>query len=256
MHNTESIEEVKKTSDYAKFKVLNGNRPVKPAHLALLKESISEHGDLGIPVIVNEQFDIIDGQHRVKALEGLGLPIRYIMKKGFKINHVHVLNSNRKNWTMTEYMNCYAELGMVHYVRYKEFYMKYHFPQSITLAIVQGVYRGGQPVRGTVGTGPFKSGSFVFKDPEEAEDRAEKIIMLKDIYYGYKKSLFVMAMLRLFKLKDYNHTEFALKLKQQIIKLSIEPNNVNGYLRIFEDIYNYRRSGKKVSFFQELKIRN
>ena len=158
---------------------------------------------------------------------------------------------------MTEFMNCYAEMGMKHYVGYREFYHKYEFPQSVTLAIVIG-YQGGT-TRGRFGktTESFRRGEFIFKKLEEAEDRAEKIMMLKNIYYGYKKGLFVSAMLRLFRFEDYNHSEFISKLKQQLNRLTdIEPSTVNGFLRIFEDIYNFRRQGKKVSFYQDLKRAN
>jgi len=256
MNNTESVATVYQTLDYAKFKVLKGNRPIKPSHLRFLKESISEHGDLGSPIIINEKGEMIDGQHLQKAREELGLPVPYIMKPGFGLKEIHVSNTNRKNWTMTEFMNCYADLGKKHYVMYKEFFKKYGFPQSITLAIIQGHLGGGANRKQITGTEAFKRGEFIFKNPEKAEDRAEKIIMLKDIYFGYKKNFFVQAMLRMFKFKEYNHSEFVLKLKQNIDKLFIEPGTVNGFLRIFEDIYNYRRQGKKISFFQELKVRN
>jgi len=259
---TDTLSEVKvyQTLDYAKFKVLNGNRPLKPAHVELLKESISEYGDLGTPVIVNEKFEKIDGQHLQKAREELGLPVPYIMKPGFGLKEIHVSNTNRKNWTMTEFMNCYADLEMKHYVKFKCFHKKYDFPISTSLTIVIGYQPLGSEATGARRSGvsmdSFKRGELIFKNPEEAEDRAEKIIMLKDIYYGYKKSFFVQAMLRMFRFEEYNHSEFMSKLKQNVDKLFIEPNNVNGFLRIFEDIYNYRRQGKKVSFFQELKVRN
>jgi len=262
MNDTLSEVKVYQTSDYAKFKVLNGNRPLKPAHVKLLKESISENGNLGAPIITNEKFEMIDGQHRQKALEELSLPVEYIVKKGFGLKEIHVSNTNRKNWTLTEFMNCYADLDMKHYVKFKEFHSKYGFPLTTSLVLVWGWLPGTDAAkskttrRSGLTQDSFKRGEFIFKNPEKAEDRAEKILMLKDIYYGYKKRLFVLAMVRMFRLKDYNHSEFMSKLKQNVDKLFIEPGTTNGFLRIFEDIYNYRRQGKKVSFFQDLKIRN
>jgi len=259
MNDTLSAVKVYQTSDYAKFKVLDGNRPLKPAHVERLKESISEHGDLGTPIITNEKFEMIDGQHLRKAREELKLPVPYIKKPGFGLKEMHASNTNRKNWTMTEFMNGYADLKMKHYVRFKEFHKKYEFPLLTSLVIVWGWYPGSEK-SGTSRIGStqesFKRGEFIFRNPEAAEDRAEKIMMLKDIYYGYKMRFFVLAMLRMFRFKDYNHSEFVSKLKQNVDKLFIEPGNVNGFLRIFEDIYNYRRQGKKVGFFQDLKVRN
>lgn len=248
------------TLNYAQFKDLKGNRPPKPTHVKRLKESILEYGDLGTPTIVNEKLEMIDGQHLKRAREELKIPVLYIIKPGFGLKEIHVHNQNRKNWTMIEFMHCYADLEMKHYVRFKEFHKKYEFPLTTSLVIVWGCSpsgsekHGGSRIGGSVDS--FKRGEFIFKNPEEAEDRAERIMMLKDIYYGYKKQYFVLAMLRMFRFKDYNHSEFVLKLKQNVDKLFIEPGNVNGFLRIFEDIYNYRRHGKKIGFFQELKIRN
>jgi len=249
MNNTESVVKVYETSDYAKFKVLKGNRPLKKAHLKFLKESISEHGDLGTPIIVNENYYVIDGQHRREALKELNLPVQYIIKKGFTLDQVHVLNTNRKNWSLTEFMNCYADLGKKHYVKFKEFHRKYEFGISISLAIVQG-YLGTKG-----GAEPFKKGEFVFKHFEEANERAEKITMLKEMYPRYKNNLFVLAMIRMFKVKGYNHMEFMSKVAKNTSRLLFfSSNDVNGWLRLFEDIYNSGRHNR-VSFYQEVKIR-
>ena len=35
------------------------------------------------PIIVNENYEIIDGQHRYSASKELGLPIRYIVGEGY-----------------------------------------------------------------------------------------------------------------------------------------------------------------------------
>lgn len=246
MNNTRSEVKVFQTSDYAKFKVLKGNRPHKKAHLRLLKQSISEHGDLGGPLLVNDKNEIIDGWHRIKIFEELKLPVQYIVKNGFGLEEVHILNSNRKNWTMTEFMNCYVEIGKKEYIAYKEFYEKHGFPQSTTLLIIRAGGHGGYQQES------FKRGEFMFKNPEEAEDRAEKILMFKDLYVGYKRQLFVAAMMRLFKHKEYQHADFISKLKYQREKL-FDASSVNSYLRLIEEIYNYRRQ-KKANFYWDLRV--
>lgn len=246
MNHKESEVRVFQTSDYARFKILKGNRPHKKSHLKLLKESISNHGDLGAPILVNDEYEIIDGQHRIKIFEELELPVRYIIKGGFGLKEVHILNSNRKNWTMTEFMNCYVEIGKKEYIKYKEFYGRHGFPQSTTLIVVLGASAGGQQME------EFKRGNFIFKSPAEAEDRAEKILMFKDLYAGYKRQLFVATMIRLFRHEEYQHAEFISKLKYQREKL-FDANSVNSYLRLIEEIYNYRRQ-KKANFYWDLRI--
>lgn len=244
MKDKESIMKVFQTLNYAKFKKLKGNRPIKTAHKRHLKESILRHGDLGPPLLANEKDELIDGQHRIEIFEELGLPVHYIVMKGYGLKEVHVINSGRKNWTMTNFMNCYVDLNEPEYIKYKEFYEKYGFPQTTTLLLVQG-YLGGRD------QDEFKRGEFVFKKPEQATDRAEKILMIKDLYPGYGRAYFVSAMIRLFGHKDYSHVDFISKLRYQREKL-FDATSVNSYLRIVEEIYNYRRQ-EKANFYWDLR---
>ena len=105
-----------------------------------------------------------------------------------------------------EFMNCYAGVGIKSYIAFKEFYLKFEFAPSIALAIAINKSIGGSLARGGNTPTSFNRGEFVFKDVLGAEDRAAKLMMLKEFYYGYKNKLFVYAMIRLFKFKDYNHS--------------------------------------------------
>lgn len=238
--------QVLETKKYGKFSFLDGNRPLKEFHLKFLGASISKR-DLRIPIIVNEKFQIIDGQHRFQVLRDLNLPIPYIIKKGFTLDEVHVLNTNRKNWSTTEFMHSYADLGFEEYIRYREFYKKYKFGHHESMAMLSKGSLGGivQFVE------RFKEGEFVVKDYDKGIEWAEMITMVKDFYLGYKRRYFVLTMIRLFNHKDYVHAEFLSRLRYQRDRL-YDMTSVNSYLRIIEDIYNYRRS-EKVSFYQNLK---
>ena len=54
------------TTDYAKFKTLQGNRDVNKLHVSRLKESFKTAYLLS-PIVVNQYYEIIDGQHRYEA---------------------------------------------------------------------------------------------------------------------------------------------------------------------------------------------
>ena len=56
------------TTNYAIFKIIPGNRPLKSAHVKRLKESILKHGYLSAPIVTNGKGEIMDGQHRFQAL--------------------------------------------------------------------------------------------------------------------------------------------------------------------------------------------
>ena len=59
------IGHIYETTDYGKFKVLCGNRFVD--HSDMIVESIKSVGLLNSPIIVNDKYEIIDGQNRFDA---------------------------------------------------------------------------------------------------------------------------------------------------------------------------------------------
>ena len=63
------------TKDYHKFSFLKGNRAINIRHLNNLITSIKEK-DLKMPIIVNEELGVLDGQHRLKAYQTLNLSMK------------------------------------------------------------------------------------------------------------------------------------------------------------------------------------
>ena len=97
---------VYETKNYAKFKIIEGNRPID--HAKKIIESISEIGMLWQPILVNEKFEIIDGQGRFLAMKTLGIPVIYIIQNGLNTKHVRYLNKNATNWKINDYIHSYA----------------------------------------------------------------------------------------------------------------------------------------------------
>ena len=97
---------VYQTDEYEKFKLVDGNRPID--HAKKIIESIKEIGMLYQPILVNERFEIIDGQGRFLAMKTLGLPIIYIRQGGLTIREVRYLNKNATNWKINDYIHSYA----------------------------------------------------------------------------------------------------------------------------------------------------
>lgn len=132
------IGHIYETTDYGKFKVLCGNRFVD--HSDMIVESIKSVGLLNSPIIVNDKYEIIDGQNRFDACRKLNLPIRYIIEPDYGINECIAMNSVSKNWHIADYVKCYADLGNPHYKYASEACMKYGDKLNITtvLAIISG----------------------------------------------------------------------------------------------------------------------
>jgi len=237
------VNQVLKTNDYSMFKHMNGNRNINKLHLKRLTESMSEKY-IEVPIIVNSNNQIIDGQHRFEAAKELKKDVYYIKVRNLNLDDVHRLNTNSKNWTAEEYMQGYCELGLEDYIRYRDFKRKYGFGHNETNAILTNRSR----MSGSKNT-DFNDGVFKILDYDLAVKNAEKICMVREYYEGYKRRYFVYAMLELFENPDYSHVEFLNKLSFQSVKLQ-DCTDVKGYLILIEDIYNFKRSrNNKVRFF-------
>lgn len=103
------MEQVQSTREYSKFKYLTGNRPLDRHHLKKLKKSIETNNHLNLhPIIVNQNFEVIDGQHRLEIARTLNLDIFYI--KSDKINDEHLIecNVNQKSFEVENYIDFFA----------------------------------------------------------------------------------------------------------------------------------------------------
>jgi hypothetical protein len=232
----QTVNHVKMTNDYGLFTFIDGNRDINMNQLSRLSESIGEDY-IPVPIIVNEKKQIIDGQHRYEVVKTLKKPLYYIVIKGLRLPEVHRLNNNTKNWTATEYMNGYAKLGYPDYIQYKEFKRLYNFGHNETMALLRNTSSRTNIFK------DFRNGLFVINSYNDAVRNAERILIVKQYYDGYKRRSFVFAMMQLFDNEDYNHAEFLHKLSFQSVKL-VDCTNVKQYISLIEDIYNYHRKDK------------
>lgn len=233
---------VLETSDYSLFKQLDGNRNVNQANLKRLKRSI-EIELLQIPIIVNENLQIIDGQHRFQVCKDLKKPIYYIIIKGYGLNEVHKLNAISKKWSFDDYLDGYANMGYVDYQKTKQFKNYYGFGHMETMSLLLG-YAG---LAGGADRNIFFNGKFKIKSLSDAQRKAEQIKMIKPFYNGYLRRNFVAAMLKLFSIPEFDFNIFIQKIKYQSTKL-VDCTTVSQYLLVIEDIYNFK-SRNKVRFF-------
>lgn len=225
------------TKDYFPFKTINGNRNINSLHLKRLKESISKNY-LFTVIVVNEDYEIIDGQHRFEVIKELELPLNYIKCTGYGLNEVHILNENSKDWTANDFLSGYCDLGLADYKIYRSFKKKYKFGHNESMAMLRGTQTGHGDIYQM-----FKSGDFKITHLDQAFEQAEMIWQLKDYYDGFRRRSFVYAMLTLFKKDDFDFAEFLQKVKNQPTAL-VDCATKDQYIALIEEIYNYRRRQK------------
>lgn len=235
---------IEKTEDYTLFKKINGNRALNKSHISRLIQSISQNAESikYTPIVVNEDYEIIDGQHRLEAIKKLNLPVYYIMHEGLGLMNVQGLNSMSKSWTPMDFARSYAEIGNKHYKTYIEFKQKYKLNHDILLA-----YLGLDDA--TTGV-MFKSGKLKVRDPRSSHDLCLALIDLGAFYDGFKRRSFAIAFKRMWSNKYYDHKYFISKLKVHGYKIE-DYALPEDYLRSLEKIYNshLRDEKERVRFF-------
>lgn len=232
--------QVHTTTNYSQFKFINGNRDVNQLHLTRLKESIKKNHLITI-VMVNQNFEIIDGQHRFLICQELKLPINYIVVKNYGLNEVQILNANMKNWQTTDYVNGYCDLGYKDYIIYRDFVAEYGFQSQVAILLLTGEHQSGSNEINPATK--FKEGLFKVKDLNNAKRMADKIMMIEPYYKGYLRRSFILALFGMFKNDNFEFTEFITKLKQQPTTLQ-DCTSTSQYKSLIEEIYNYRRREK------------
>jgi len=223
------------TTNYDKFKVIGGNRNLSLPHFNRLKKSMSDNY-LFTCIIVNERFEVIDGQHRLKAIMELSLPVNYVVCKGYGLQEVHRLNANSKTWSSDDYLAGYCELGYPEYLKYREFKNKYNFGHGECFAMLTG---NRHSPKQTV----FAMGNFKVKQYSAACKTADWIMLTAPYYKNYKRRSYIYAMITLLQNPNFEITEFIQKLRVQPTALC-DCTDVEQYLVLIEEIYNYRRREK------------
>lgn len=245
------VNQVLSTNDYSKFKTLQGNRNVNALHVRRLKESFKE-AYLLTPIVINQSYEIIDGQHRFEAAKEMGLPVNFIICNNYSLKEVQLLNNNMKNWRKEDYLKAFCDLGYEQYHKFREFMEV--FPElnlsSCEIILTNNVSSGHQGLfdkslkgvfnaTGRYHFNYFQEGKLVIPDFDKAIENAEKIMMIKPYYDGFNRSVFIRAMVGIFSLDYYSHAKF-------LQRLAANPNmmrhcaNVGQYKLLIEDIYNYR----------------
>ena len=242
------------TSDLNIFKFLTGNRPPNPQHIKRLAASIKENGMLCNPILVNENHEIIDGQHRYLAAKEVNSPVYYIIAKGYALSQVHTLNINQKNWTSKEFLEGYVDMGLKDYILLKDFWTEHNWltlsdaisicsntTSSTAMLGSKRVLKNGK-IEGKVKD--FKCGTWKARDMNKAQENALKIKLIEPYFKdGYNSSVFVGTMLSLFNNSNFDHSHFMNKLRIQPTALVKNATRQQCEMLI-EDIYNFKNRQK------------
>ncbi len=245
------IGQIYQTTDYEKFKRLSGNREVKNAKKII--DSINAVGYVLSPILVNERWEVIDGQNRLEALKKLELPVIYMMQEGIGRKECQALNINQSNWTTEQFIHSYAECGYESYQRLAllihDFKKKgFGLEGILFIALPYMIPRAGGATYLGVKDGTFKISEERY---EIARRRLTSAINLgftqfKDKYEMNGRSFWGAIGYA------YEHQDVDIKvLAQRILENPheiIPVSRVSDQLRYFDDVYNKGRKAQNKVF--------
>lgn len=155
----ERITQVFKTYNYNKFNKMTGNRDIESKRIAKIKESIDTVGQVINPIIVNEKFEVIDGQGRLETFKLLQLPVYYIVVPGIGMKECVSMNINQTNWTLPDYIKSFADMNNESYIRLSKL-LNTFLGGKITLNVVDCAVSGS--LRANSRT--IKSGAYICEE--------------------------------------------------------------------------------------------
>lgn len=239
---------MKETTDYSRFTFASSNRPLSKRHIEGLTLSISKFGylsDKPIKVVSgeNNQFVIIDGQHRFQACKQIGESVRYEeLDPKEATDYLIATNSAQLSWKPEDFLRVYSSLGNQHYLRFSM------FCAALDCSVATGLFIGKMAGLASMKGDPalirtrWKSGDFTFstEDWDKMTDFRFKLddVRLQPLYKDFaKQPAFVRALSQLILTPGYDHERFLKQLSKAPTKI-IRTNSAEDYIVMLLEVYN------------------
>lgn len=236
--------QIESTTDYEVFKCNERNRRLDRANLAAIEQSIRNKNLLHErPILIDKDFYIIDGQHRLEVAKALDLPIYFIISENVELKDMIALNNCQKGWNIANYLNYYVMVGEEEYIKLNDFIKKSGIQINIAIKLLNGN-------RSLNFFKNFREGRYKFPTKEEYEEAENKNFLIKDVIEFIKKKTsgpkiylgrvtFYGALVDFFNCKSFNYETFKKKLHYKLDFLRPCTKQCE-YVRIFKEIYNWK----------------
>jgi len=221
-----------------KFNLLDDNRDIDDKHVAMLVVSIQRYGQL-MPIVVNENMDVIEGQHRLKACMELKIPVAYIISVKSSSKDVAIMNNSQKGWKNKDYLKHFSHSSHNNNAPYRKFSeFKEQYPLSFTLCLM--LLMGHTNSTGTTEHQTFKLGKFKIKDWATACKNAGHLIELKGLAPNLlDRRKFCVSFLKICRLNNFSFETYLKQVDKYQSKF-IRCNNVEDWVSTSIEVYNFR----------------
>lgn len=243
------IGQVFSTYDYDKFKILVGNRRISRANVSAIQKSSTEE-QLIIPILVNENYEIVDGQHRFSAWRNLGKPIYFLIVEGYSLDHVKRANQNSINWTIFDFLQMHKDLEKETFIVIYEMMMKHDLKTHAMIKLISKVTQINQlQIKHDIIDGTLKLNS---------DDVVRINLFLEhyqdfEFYTHFKDQTFINAFLDLYFYNQYEHYQMTSRFDKNKHFLSGKFRDKDDALNTLTRMYSYGVSKNKIFFDQNTR---
>lgn len=246
-NNIQVCDQVLSTNNYEIFKRVDGNRGLNQRNFNKLINSMKEE-QLKIPIIVNEKYEIIDGQHRFEAAKFLGLPIYFIIIKGYGLSQVKRANIVSSNWTKKDFLEMFITEGKEIYSEFKNICDRY----DISIGILIKLFAKVQEKQSIKVSHDFEDGNLVLDGKEKVIEFLDALEKFNNFKH-YKDTQFVTAFMRLYFRTEYSQNKMEGRIKKHFAILE-KCNTVDEYLELLcNRLYSYGRTEKPIYYSSSSK---
>lgn len=233
------------TTDLAQFKTLEGNRSISQKNIDNISSSVKKIGWIVPTILVNESWEVIDGQHRLQFARDHGLPVRCQMVEGLGSAECVSMNINQANWELLDYISMYAARGSEDYQRLIELIEE--FPTiSITNISCAATGKASSPNE------QIKGGTFKLSPARQATAR-EALTWLVGVLgrlNGDIRAPFKSALLSIFLfMDDVDMRRLERCLQRHVFGRDDRMSTVKGSLALIGELYNRRLAPAKQKQF-------
>lgn len=249
--------EVYETNDYSKFKFIPENRITVKSHIAKLVGSIDKVNLLlDFPIIVDNDFNVLDGQNRLEACIIKKIPVYYKFAKLMNKSHISIINTVSKKWIMEDFMHQYVKLGNKNYILFKDF-IDYSQCRTVSNALrllskSKFFNSDGSGVSGA-SQNKFITGEYEY--PENDNFAKHKVYELNEISkYTHNKNPYCRSLLSVYDSMTshdfYDFNRLINKLNQYPLAVY---NNDQSLLDNINKAYNYKCNKGQPEYYFKIK---
>jgi len=243
MKQDKVVGKIYQTKDYTKFSFRLDNRPINDSNVINLMESIQHMGQK-LPIKVDSNYVVTDGQHRLKACVNLQIPVDYIIDDNeMSTLEIAQLQSTTKSWNNRDYASSFASIPEGNdyrlYLSFADLYPA--FSHGIIMMMLNNGAASGSGLEAA-----FKAGKFKIKSYTKAKNYAETIKQLSVYYAGFNKRGFASAIIVMMNNKDFSLERLLRKMPKRCKEIH-DFSKTEDYLDTLQDIYNWKET-KKVYF--------